>query len=113
MKMEKADSGNIYECLPGDVELEQFEKIHQSSGIKIERIVSKGQATPEGEWYDQNWDEWVVLLKGEAGLFIEGEECPRKLKPGDYVFLPAGLRHRVEWTSVDEPCVWLAIHFDD
>lgn len=113
MIKDRITKGNIYEHLPLATYQEQFEDIHKSQGVRIERIVSMGQATPEDEWYDQDWDEWVMLLKGQAGILIYGEEKIRVLSPGDYIFLPARIKHRVEWTSVNEPCVWLAIHFDN
>jgi cupin 2 domain-containing protein len=77
---------------------------------RIERIVSTGQASPPGFWYDQPWDEWVVLLSGSAGLHLHGEPAPRRLAPGDHLLIPAHLRHRVEWTDPDGPTVWLAVH---
>lgn len=110
MIKDRITQGNIYQHLPPATYQEQFEDIHKSKGIRIERIVSIGQATPEGEWYDQDWDEWVMLLKGQAGILIYGEEKIRVLSPGDYIFLPARLKHRVEWTSLNEPCIWLALH---
>ncbi|TGD98110.1 cupin domain-containing protein [Methylobacterium nonmethylotrophicum] len=82
----------------------------QGPGARIERIVSTGQASPPGFWYDQPWDEWVVLLAGRADLRLDGEPEPRRLAPGDYLLIPARLRHRVAWTSPDEPTVWLAVH---
>nr|WP_157064218.1 cupin domain-containing protein [Methylobacterium tarhaniae] len=82
----------------------------QAPQARIERIVSTGQASPPGFWYDQPWDEWVVLLSGSAGLQIAGEPEPRRLAPGDQLFIPAHLRHRVAWTSPDAPSVWLAVH---
>jgi len=81
-------------------------------GLRIERIVSTGQASPPDFWYDQPEDEWVILLAGSAGLAIEGD-AERTLAPGDYVFLPAGKRHRVTWTDADHPTVWLAVHFGE
>ncbi|HEY6434435.1 MAG TPA: cupin domain-containing protein, partial [Acetobacteraceae bacterium] len=74
------------------------------------RIVSTGQASPPGFWYDQDWDEWVVLLAGSAGLQIEHEPAVRALHQGDYVAIPAHIRHRVEWTAPDQPTIWLAVH---
>jgi cupin 2 domain-containing protein len=79
-------------------------------GVRIERIVSTGQASPAGFWYDQDWAEWVILLAGSAGLLIEGEGAPRILAPGDYLEIPPHVRHRVEWTDADRPTVWLAVH---
>ncbi len=78
--------------------------------LRIERIVSTGQATPAGEWYDQETDEWVLVVEGSAKLRIEGETEDRELGAGDFVFLPAHCRHRVNWTQREPPTVWLAIH---
>lgn len=103
---------SIFEDLPGSGAEEEFTDLLKRPGVRIERIVSTGQASPPGFWYDQPHDEWVILLKGAAGLAIEGEE-ERRLKPGDYVLLPAHKRHRVTFTAVDEPTVWLAVHIDE
>ena len=75
----------------------------------VERIVSAGHSTPPGEWLEQDRDEWVVVLAGEAELAYAGGSRLR-LRAGDYVLIPAGERHRVESTRVDPPCVWLAVH---
>jgi len=108
---QELSTGNVFLNISASGEDEVVEKILESGWVRIERIVSHGRATPEDDWYDQVRDEWVVLLKGRAGLLIEGEDDPRILKPGDYIYLPARLRHRVEWTSTDEACIWLAVHF--
>lgn len=101
---------NIFHDLPpvnaGD---EAFQTLLQTPGVRIERIVSHGHRSPEGFWYDQNVDEWVLLLSGAAKLRFEGEE-PIELKPGSYVQIPAHRRHRVEWTDLTQPTIWLAIH---
>lgn len=101
---------NIFHALPKTQQSEElFDTLLSRSGIKIERIVSTGQATPHGKWYDQAQDEWVLLIQGQAKLLFEnGEE--RLLRSGDYCFIPAHQKHRVSWTSVDEVCVWLAIY---
>jgi cupin 2 domain-containing protein len=91
---------------------EEFAALFERPGLKIERIVSCGQASPPGFWYAQPQNEWVILLKGGAGLRFEDETSEQALSPGDYVFIPAGKRHRVEWTSPAEPTVWLAVHFE-
>ena len=78
---------------------------------RLERIISSGQATPAGQWYDQEQHEWVVLLSGAAGLRFEGEEGLRILSPGDFVNIPAHTRHRVEWTDEKQSTVWLALHY--
>ncbi len=102
---------NILADLPDSPD-EIFETLLERPGIKIERIVSSGQATPAGEWYDQAGDEWVLLLSGSAGILIKGEKTARALKAGDFLLLPAGCRHRVEWTDSAVKSVWLAVHFD-
>ena len=78
-------------------------------GVRIERIVSSGHASPKASWYDQAMDEWVLLVSGAARLEIEGEGDVA-LEPGDYLLLPAHCRHRVAWTDPDRPTTWLAIH---
>ena len=103
-------SGNLFEGAPARVDKEEATVLAELAGARIERIVSTGQASPPGFWYDEERTEWVVLLAGSAGLLIEGEAAPRVLGPGDYVELPPHLRHRVEWTAADRPTVWLAVH---
>lgn len=90
---------------------EIFETLYEKPGIKIERIVSTGQSTPEGEFYDQATDEWVVLLTGSAELSYPDTGERLRLTAGEYVFIPARRRHRVESTSSDPACVWIAVHF--
>jgi cupin 2 domain-containing protein len=80
-------------------------------GLRIERIVSAGQATPEGQWYDQDRDEFVLVVDGAARLSIEGETEERELGEGDWILLPAHCRHRVTWTRAEPPTVWLAVFF--
>ena len=106
----KPEFGNLLAALPDASGGEQFETLLARYGLRIVRIVSDGQASPDGEWFDQDEDEWVVVLAGGAGLLIEGEPDVRPLGPGDYAFLPAHCRHRVEWTNPESPTVWLAIH---
>lgn len=79
-------------------------------GLRIERIISTGQASPPGFWYDQTDDEWVLLITGGAGLEVEGDGITT-LAPGDWLLLPAHCRHRVAWTDPASPTVWLAVHF--
>lgn len=88
---------------------EWFDTLLQTAWVRVERIVSTGQVTPSGEWYDQAADEWVVLLQGRATLEY-GDGRRQALTAGDYVFLPAHCRHRVLYTSHPPPCIWLAIH---
>lgn len=83
-------------------------EIEKGKGLKLERILSFGNTTPEGEWYDQQWDEWVMVVQGYAILeYDDGQKVT--LHRGDYLTLPAHIRHRVSFTS--EECIWLALHF--
>ncbi len=90
---------------------EELTHLFERPGFRIERIVSTGQASPPGFWYDQSDGEWVLLVSGEARLLIEGETSARTLKAGDWLELPAHSRHRVEWTAPDQETVWLAVHY--
>jgi cupin 2 domain-containing protein len=102
---------NIFSALPESLPEELFQTLAESDSVRIERIVSHGHSTPEGEWYDQERDEWVLLLSGSSGLLFEGEESPRRLEPGDCVLIPAHCRHRVVWTDKRVRSIWLAVHF--
>jgi len=100
---------NLFDHLPVPSQDEDFMDLLSRKGARIERIVSTGQSTPADIPYDQDHDEWVLLLKGSAGLWIDGEGA-RDLRPGDHLLIPAHRLHRVTWTAKDEPTVWLAIH---
>lgn len=78
--------------------------------MRLERILSTGQSTSPGQWYDQDGDEWVVLLSGSAGLLVEGAKEISIMRPGDYLLIPPHTRHRVEWTEAGRETVWLAVH---
>lgn len=105
------DKVNLLENLPIDLKDEVFQTLLSDGKVRLERIVSHGQTTPEGEWYDQDWHEWVVVLQGRARLRFEDQENPVHLKAGDSISLPAHLRHRVEWTDPDQVTIWLAVHW--
>lgn len=92
-------TGNLFSGIPAKLPEELIEELVVQPSVRIERIVSKGHASPDGFWYDQAEHEWVVLLQGEALLQLEGEKEPVRLKPGDYINLPAHRKHRVEWTD--------------
>jgi cupin 2 domain-containing protein len=106
-----SDAGNLLAGVPPRLDAEQITALVANGNVRIERIVSTGQASPPGFWYDQAWAEWVLLVAGSAGLLLEGEGEPRVLRAGDYLLIPAHRRHRVAWTDVDHPTVWLAVHF--
>jgi cupin 2 domain-containing protein len=92
---------------------ERFDTLAAGGGVTIERIVSRGHASPDGFWYDQDRDEFVLVVQGRAGLRIAGEAEPVVLGPGDYVMVRAHVRHRVEWTDPEVDTIWLAVHFPD
>jgi len=102
---------NIFEKIPDHLPQELLETLQKSEGVKIERIVSKGHSSPTGFWYDQPDHEWVLLLKGSAGLSFEGQTDLVVLNPGDYLNIPAHVRHRVERTDSNQETVWLAIYY--
>ncbi len=101
---------NIFRDLPERGMEEISEALLGTKHFRLERIISSGQRTPPGEWYDQDTNEWVILLSGEAGLLFEGEAEPERMHPGDYVYIPAHKRHRVEWTDARQKTIWLALH---
>lgn len=102
---------NLLANLPAQEPEELMEDIVHQDGVRIERIVSTGQASTPGDWYDQDENEWVLLLAGAARLEIDdnGQRKMHELHPGDHCLLPAHMKHRVDWTSPDEPTVWLAV----
>jgi cupin 2 domain-containing protein len=102
--------GNLFDGIAAGGAAEQFDELLSSPQVRIERIVSHGQASPPGFWHDQDWSEWVLVLEGAAGLRFETESAPRVLRRGDHVAIPAHARHRVEWTDPAQATVWLAVH---
>ena len=104
---------NLFDPISPEVTGEIFQVLLSTGNFRLERIVSAGQATPPGEWCDQDTHEWVALLSGGAGLSFEDEPEPRVLRPGDYLLIPAHRRHRVEWTDPEAPTVWLALHYPE
>jgi cupin 2 domain-containing protein len=101
---------NLFADIPGEMPDESCTQIVRSENIRIERIVSRGQASPPGFWYDQETDEWVLLVKGSASLrFLDGREIA--LTPGDHLLIPRHMRHRVERTAPEGETVWLAVHY--
>ena len=101
---------NLFSHIPPELEHEFFEEILGQGRVTIERIVSRGHRSPDGFWYDQKWDEWVLLVTGRAGLAFADEPALVELKPGDHILIPAGRRHRVAWTAQTGDTIWLAVH---
>jgi cupin 2 domain-containing protein len=102
---------NLFADLSTNFPDELFTTLLAAANVRIERIVSHGHASAPEFWYDQDQHEWVVVLKGAARLRFESEIV--EMKPGDFIDIPAHKRHRVEWTTPDEPTIWLAVHYGD
>jgi cupin 2 domain-containing protein len=102
---------NIFGGFPQMMIEEMSEALLNAKHFRLERIISSGQMTAPGKWYDQDTNEWVILFGGNAGLLFEGETEVCVMHPGDYVHIPAHKRHRVEWTDPEQKTVWLALHY--
>jgi cupin 2 domain-containing protein len=102
---------NLFKSIPQEIPEEIIETIFCSGKFRIERIISKGQSSPENFWYVQDENEWVMVMQGKAKLLFENEEKPVLLLSGDYINIPAHLKHRVEWTTPDEVTIWLAVFY--
>lgn len=104
---------NLFESVPDGHGGELLTVLAENKNAKIERIVSHGHASPDGFWYDQAQHEWVVVLRGEALLRLENEVEPVRMKPGDFIHILPHVKHRVDWTTPDEPTIWLAIFYNE
>ena len=102
---------NLPASLPDARAAEQVERLLTRPGLRVERIVSLGQASPPGFWYDQAEGEWLVLLAGAAKLRFAEEPEARMLCPGDCLDIVPHRRHRVDWTDPAAPTVWLAVFY--
>ena len=108
--MTNSELKNIFTDIPAQLPAELFEILLQNKHVKIERILSKGQASPTDFWYDQPHAEWVILLEGQARLQFAQDGSIITLTAGDYLFIPAHKKHRVDWTDPAVTSIWLAIH---
>ncbi len=109
--MSKMETGNFFDDIPSNIKEELIQIIAGSSNVRIERIISKGQSSPKDFWYDQNENEWVIVLKGKAKISIENYDSALILSEGSYVNIPAHTKHRVEWTEPDVETIWLAVFY--
>jgi cupin 2 domain-containing protein len=106
-----AQTNNLFHDIPQSLPHEIVHTLLSAANVRIERIVSHGHASPEDFWYDQDQHEWILVLQGAARLQLA--EGMREMKPGDFINIPAHQRHRVEWTTPDEPTIWLAMHYGE
>ena len=102
---------NIFDGVPDEIREEIILEIISSENIRIERIISKGQSSPENFWYDQNENEWVIVLRGKAKLQFFDSNHPVELKEGDYINIPSHNKHRIVWTDPDNETIWLAVFY--
>jgi cupin 2 domain-containing protein len=100
---------NIFDELPQHLPKEVVQTLIRAADVRIERIISHGHASPADFWYDQPQHEWVIVLKGAASL--QFEDGMVEMKPGDFVNIPAFKKHRVDWTTPDEPTIWLGVRY--
>lgn len=102
---------NLFQAIPPHLPEELLQTLTGNERVRIERIVSRGQASPEGFWYDQEQDEFVLLAQGEAELELQDPAERVRLVPGDWLVIPAHRRHRVAWTSSRQDSIWLAVFY--
>jgi cupin 2 domain-containing protein len=105
-----AISHNLLSDIPAFLPHELAEPLVESGPLRIERIISRGHASPQDFWYDQPEDEWVVVVQGAARLQFEDKII--EMGPGDWINIPAHRRHRVEWTTPDGPTIWLGVRYE-
>lgn len=103
-------ASNLLSKIPTDLPAEMMTTLLESDSVCIERIVSRGQASPEGFWYDQDQHEWVLVMQGAAKLRFE--DGVLDMQAGDFLNIPAHIKHRVDWTTPDEPTIWLAVFYE-
>jgi cupin 2 domain-containing protein len=102
---------NLFSSVPDARAAEIVEVLLSRPPVRIERIVSLGQASPPGFWYDQEEGEWVMLLAGAARLRFADEAEARLLDPGDFIDIAPHRRHRIDWTDPTTPTLWLGVFY--
>ena len=111
MAKRQSEPENLLDALPTDLHDELFTAILQGGSFRVERIVSHGHASPPGFWFDQDDNEWVLVIDGSATIEFEGQPEPVELRRGSYLNIPAHAKHRVVSTDPNQKTIWLAIHY--
>jgi cupin 2 domain-containing protein len=109
--MQKKTVHNILSHIPKNIQDEFIETLTKKKNVRVERIVSRGHCSPRNFWYDQDTDEFVIVLNGEAKIQFKDEKDIVYMKKGDYLIIPAHRKHRVQWTSPERDTIWLALHY--
>ncbi|MEH6558376.1 MAG: cupin domain-containing protein [Oceanicoccus sp.] len=107
---ETVTTGDIFDLLPGNIDTESFDILVKNDNVRIERIVSNGHSSPDSGWYDQDHNEWVIILRGEATIALEDDQLVN-LKAGRHLNIPAHTKHKVAWTKENTETVWIAVHY--
>ena len=102
---------NLFSNFPDVAKQERIEEFVKDGTVRIERIVSYGQASLPDFWYDQEEHEWVVVLAGEGSIQWKKDGTTQTLKSGDSLFIPSHTQHRVAWTKPNAETVWLAVYW--
>jgi cupin 2 domain-containing protein len=102
--------GSLLQGLPNATSEERFDELCRSTGFRVERIVSAGQVSPAGFWYDQAWDEWILIIQGTAEIRLQDSDETVRLTAGDWLMIDAHRKHRVEATGREPATIWLAVH---
>jgi cupin 2 domain-containing protein len=105
------NNSNLFADIPAPLPGELVHRLLTSPCVRIERIVSREHASPPGFWYDQQENEWVLLIQGAARVRYEAEVV--EMRAGDFINIPAHQKHRVDWTTPDGPTIWLAVYYPD
>ncbi len=108
--MKPSSHGSLLQNVPKATSEERFEELCRSKAFRIERIVSTGQVSPAGFWYDQAWDEWVLVIQGTAEVRLQDPDETVRLAAGDWLMIDAHRKHRVEATCREPATIWLAVH---
>lgn len=126
METDNKSKNSLFANIPNDLSAEVFEDIVKSDNVRIERIISNGQTSPEHGWYNQDQNEWVIVIKGRAQLIFENpldnsvdspvnhsdkNQTVVDLNVGDYINIPSHTKHKVSYTDTTQPTIWLAVFY--